>query len=171
MVIRARKRLIAQGRTQQREIVCVNFSPFRALQTKSRERTRRAARTDAKIKASAAEQIQHNRVLCHAQRGLHRQGNNACAKPYAPGVRRHVAQKNQRSRQAAFGFVKVVLCDPGGVKAVPFGVNNLFRCQSIAFGGRGVVKQASKKAQSFEGHATSLWPEPISGIALSNCQV
>ena len=70
-------------------------------------------------------------------------------------MRRHVGQKQQRRRQAAFILMEVVLRDPGAVKTVAFGVADLFGCQTIALLRRGVVKQAGEKSQAFSRHANS----------------
>lgn len=61
------------------------------------------------------------------------------------GLCRHVGEKDQRRRQAAFMLVEVMLGNPRAVKTETFGVANLFGCQPVALLRRGRVQQAGEK--------------------------
>src|SRR5690242_19933959 len=64
-------------------------------------------------------------------------------------------QEHQRRRQAAFGFVEVMLRDPGRIEAASLGLHDLRGGQSIPLCGARLVEQAREEPQTLR-HAAKL---------------
>ena len=64
-------------------------------------------------------------------------------------------QEHERRRQAAFGFVEMMLRDPGRIEAAALGLHDLRGRQPITLGGVRLVEQAREEPQTLR-HAAKL---------------
>ena len=144
----AGQRAPGPGVLQHAEVACEDGAALGALHAKGLEGFGRAARAQAHLQAAAGQQVQHGRVLGHAQRVFQRQRDHARADADAPRARRHMGQKDEGRGQAALAFMEMVLGHPGRVEAVGLGMGDLLGHQAVALAGRRIVEQAAEEAQA-----------------------
>ena len=123
-----------------------------AVETEGGEGSEIAARPDADFEPMIAQQIEHDGIFGNPHRQLERQGDDARAEPDARGRGGGVREEHERCRQAALGFMEVMLRDPRRVETAALGLHDLCGCEAITFCRVRLVEQAREEAQPL-GHA------------------
>ena len=104
-----------------------NGRPVRAGAPEAGESRRRTAGAESQFEASVRDQVEHRRVFGDPDWLVERQSHDASAKTNSRCARRDMREKHKRGGKTAFVPIKVMLSDPGRVKAVSLRVNDLLR--------------------------------------------
>src|SRR5699024_6400833 len=121
-----------------------------------RERAGGATGGDAQLHPTAAERVEHGRILGGAQRVVDRQGEHGGAQRDVGAVLRRGGEEHEGRGQPSFVLSEVVLGDPGGGEAEFIGAADLLEGEAVAVGGGRVLEQAGEQAQSGCGHGAGI---------------
>ena len=130
--VSAAERLACERAAHNRGVALENRRPVGAVQPESGEGGRRAAGAQSKLEAAVRNEVEHRRVLGHADRLFQRQGHDARAETNSRRARRDMGEKHKRRGKTAFVSVEVMLGDPGRVEAMTLRLNDLLRREPVA---------------------------------------
>jgi hypothetical protein len=115
-----------------------------------RARSRRkptTARAESQFEASVRDQVEHRRVFGDPDWLVERQSHDASTKTNSRCARRDMREKHKRGGKTAFVPIKVMLSDPGRVKAVSLRVNDLLRSEPIALSCGRLIEKPSEETE------------------------
>ena len=129
--VSAAERLARERAAHNRGVALENGRPVGAVQPESGESGRRAAGAQSSSRRPFEIEVEHRRVLGHADRLFQRQSHDARAETNSRRARRDMREKHKRRGKTAFVPVEVMLGDPGQVEAMTLRLNDLLRREPI----------------------------------------